>query len=258
MDTLALLCNLHAEGPATLQRLRRAGCESLVALVRFDAPELARRMDWSERVAERFLREAALLAERLDEEVAWSREVESESEADLAPEAGAAAHWQAEAGEDEEGEEVEADEADDEAEEEPVLEVVESEQVEVVLGAWRELDRTAPPEEPREYELPRASASLPAAPNRALEETRLEGLTPDLARRLGELGVLTLRGLIEAKDLELARKIPLGFTRLKRLQFLAARELALLPAQAAPPRPAPSFDFPLPPVERFETAGPFA
>ncbi len=34
MDTLALLCNLHADGPATLQRLRRAGCESLAALRR--------------------------------------------------------------------------------------------------------------------------------------------------------------------------------------------------------------------------------
>ena len=34
MDTLALLCNLHAEGPATLRKLRELGCKSIDDLTR--------------------------------------------------------------------------------------------------------------------------------------------------------------------------------------------------------------------------------
>ncbi|MEO2236906.1 MAG: hypothetical protein ABGW95_01485, partial [Candidatus Poseidoniia archaeon] len=40
MDALALLCTLHADGPATLKRLRRAGCTSLERLDAFEPEEL--------------------------------------------------------------------------------------------------------------------------------------------------------------------------------------------------------------------------
>ena len=256
MDTLALLCNLHAEGPATLQRLRRTGCESLASLLTLESLDLAARLDWTERMAERFLREAALLAERLDEDVTWSREVESDEEEDL----------------DVRDELQPALEIESEAGEPVVLESAEeTAEVELVLGAWRELDRVSPPEPPSDYVLPRpaAEARVLELPNRALDQVRIDGLTPELVRRLADVGVLSLRGLAEGPDLELARKIPLPYTRLRHLQFLAARELATLPPvkrETHEPEPderrteeiGATIEFPQPRPERFETAGPFA
>ncbi|MEW6073656.1 MAG: helix-hairpin-helix domain-containing protein [Planctomycetota bacterium] len=67
MDALALLCNLHADGPTTLHRLRVAGFDSLDDVARWDPGELATLLGWSEKTAGRFRREARLLAERLEE-----------------------------------------------------------------------------------------------------------------------------------------------------------------------------------------------
>jgi len=71
MDALALLCNLHADGPFTLQRLRRSGCHSLDSLLELPAIQLSTHLDGSARTAERFLREAHLLAERLEDQDRW-------------------------------------------------------------------------------------------------------------------------------------------------------------------------------------------
>src|SRR5262245_41766891 len=146
MDSLALLCNLHADGPATLQRLRRAGCESLATLLHLEPSDLALQLDWNERLAERFLREAALLAERLEDGLGRGSErvLEAEDDEDEVEETLAL--------EDEETLEelceFEADEEDeDEGFEEDELEVEEEietgfapppARVEAVLGAWRE------------------------------------------------------------------------------------------------------------------------
>ena len=254
MDTLALLCNLHADGPATLQRLRRAGCETLAALRRLDAGQLAQELDWNERAAERFLREAALLCERLEEDETGAEELEDpefELESELVAELD---------GEDDEGES--EGEAEEEEESEPELEEAgyapPVERVEAVLGAWRELDRVAPPEGPGEFVIPRPAPP----PDRSLAEVELEGLTPRMVARLRELGVHTVRELLAARELELSRALPLGFTRLKHLQFLAAREreqLASRLAEPVKPRPYAVFESVTPPpVEPFETAGPFA
>jgi hypothetical protein len=231
MDTLALLCNLHADGPATLQKLRRAGIDSIGLLVRRGPLEIAASLDWNERAAERFLREAALLAERLDEELPASPMLEGH--------------------EDEETEALSA--GDDWQDEEPGQAepgfAPPPERIEAVLGAWRELDRVSPPGEPREYELPR-----PVQADAAL--TELPGLSERLRWRLQDLGIRSLRALIEARDVDLARDLPLGFTRLKHLQFLATRALEALPeplASAASPA-----RFREASAARFDTAGPFA
>ena len=252
MDTLALLCNLHADGPATLQRLRRAGCESLAALCRFDAATLAARLEWHERRAERFLREAILLGQRVepdDAETLEPAEVEFELESAIVAEHDDAA----DEAEDEE------DEPEEEAEGEDAGYAPPAERVAAVLGAWRELDRVAPPEEPREFVIPRPA---PVADLR-LDGTPLDGLTPRLVERLAELGIFTLRQLVEASTLELSRELPLGFTRMRHAQFLAERELERAPAPATVPAMPPArrevFEtFNPPPVEPFETAGPFA
>src|SRR5262245_23744500 len=172
MDTLALLCNLHADGPATLQRLRRAGCESLAALRRLDAGSLATVLEWNERAAERFLREAELLAQRAREDEG-ADEMEQEEEFELESTLVEELDGEADEAEDEELEE------EEEVEEEEELSAGYTpppERVEAVLGAWRELDRVAPPGEPGEFVIPRP----PPVPDRALAGSPLEGLTPFL------------------------------------------------------------------------------
>ncbi|MEQ1891081.1 MAG: helix-hairpin-helix domain-containing protein [Planctomycetota bacterium] len=245
MDTLALLCNLHADGPATLLALRRAGFESLAALRRLEPTSLARTLDWNERTAERFLREATLLAARtggFDEEAeadVSAFELESTLVAELDGPSDEA-----------EGDDASAEELDEDSAAEPAL--AEPEGVEALLGAWRELDRVAPPTEPGEFVIPRPA---PARSDRRLEELELDGLTSELRVRLAGLGLRTLRELAEANELELARALGLPYTRLKRLQFLARRALEQEPAAA----PAARFEaYNPPPAEPFETAGPFA
>ena len=246
MDTLALLCNLHADGPATLQRLRRAGCESLLALRRFEPASLAQHLDWNERTAERFLREAALLIERVEAEE--DNDCENELESSLVEEL--------------DGGEAESESEEDSAEEpageeDPVGYAPPVERMEAVLGAWRELDRVAPPDSPQEFVIPRPAP----APDLELGAARLEGLTPHVASRLAELGVSSLRQLVSAEEFSLARHIPMAYTRLCRLRFLAGRALEGL--SSAVGEPAPTFDqgfrpFTPLPNEPFETAGPFA
>lgn len=257
MDTLALLCNLHADGPATLHRLRRAGCESLAALCRLEAGALASRLEWNERTAERFLREASLLAERVqeDEPVGGGLEAPAfELEALLVEDLDDSAAEPEEEDEDAELEE----EAEEDLEEVAAQAAAPQERVDAVLGAWRELDRVAPPSEPGEFVIPRPAP----APDLALDAVELEGLTPRLVARLAELGVTRLRQFAEARELDLARALPLGFTRLKHLQFGARQRLAALPAVPATLAPTPveaAFEpFTPPPSDPFETAGPFA
>jgi hypothetical protein len=254
MDTLALLCNLHADGPATLQRLRRAGCESLAALRRLDPASLAERLEWNERTAERFLREAALLsqrAEHAESEVPGQSEPEFELESTLVEEL------------DGESEESESADAEEEPEAEPEEEesgyAPPAERVAAVLGTWRELDTVAPTEDPGQFVIPRP---VPAADGR-LDAIRIECFSRALVERLGELGISTLGELVDASGLELARAIPLGLTRLKHVQYLAQRELERLatsePAAARPLVHPRGFEpFTPPAAEPFETAGPFA
>ncbi len=258
MDTLALLCNLHADGPATLQRLRRAGCESLSALRRLDPGSLAQRLEWSERTAERFLREAALLGERVEhteDEGHELAEPEFELESALVEELdGSSAEAESEQADD-------GDESESEAEEQEVGYAPPAARVAAVLGTWRELDSAAPPAEPGVFVIPRPASET----DQRLDLVRIDGLSRPLLKRLADLGVCSLRELVGASPVELSRTIPLGFTRLRHAQFLAARELerlasfASVPPALAPPRASEAFEpFTVPPAEPFETAGPFA
>lgn len=249
MDTLALLCNLHADGPATLQRLRRAGCESLTALCRLDPASLAARLEWNERTAERFLREATLLSQRVEhteDEGHEPAEPEFELESALVEE------LDGESQEAESEEQLDQPESEQDEQEE-VGYAPPAARVAAVLGAWRELDEVTPPAAPVGFVIPRPAPEA----DRRLAVARIDGLSRPGVQRLAELGVHTLRELVGASGVELSRAIPLGFTRLKHVQFLAARELERL----APATPAASeaFEpFTPPPAEPFETAGPFA
>lgn len=245
MDTLALLCNLHADGPATLQRLRRAGCESLAGLRRLDPVALARELGWPEGTALRFLREARLLSERTEGPLSSEPEETFELESSLVEEL--------------DGGQDEIDALEAEVDEEPLEETSEEPAqeagVEALLGAWRELDRVSPPVDPGEFVIPRPPPSLG---DRRLEELALEGLSPELVARLAGKGVRTLVELCEVGELELARALGLGLTRVKRLQFQARRALSQEPSAPAASEGTRFEAYNPPPAEPFETAGPFA
>ncbi len=66
MDTLALLCNLHADGPETLQLLRRVGLDTLSEIESVESSELASVLSMSADRALRFQREANHLRARLE------------------------------------------------------------------------------------------------------------------------------------------------------------------------------------------------
>ena len=68
MDGLALLCNLFADGPVTLERLRRARVESLVELERLPSAQLAEWLHASVPQARSFAEEARKLARRIGPE----------------------------------------------------------------------------------------------------------------------------------------------------------------------------------------------
>ncbi len=74
MDALSLLCTLHADGPATLQRLRGLGCGGLGAFLAMDADDLAEALGLEAAVARRLLREGRILAERLGSEALEAEE----------------------------------------------------------------------------------------------------------------------------------------------------------------------------------------
>lgn len=252
MDALTLLCNLHADGPVTLQRLRRAGIESIGGLQRIDEAKLVEVLGWNARTAGRFLREAALLGQRVGEEEVSPAAETLELETTLLLELGgerAIAEGEAEAELPPVGEAAEEDFA------EALAPPVAPERVEAVLGAWRELDRVTPPADPAEFLIPRP----PPPADLDLARAGLGALTPAVEARLADLGVRTVRELLARRELELARALPLAYTRVHHLRFQAERALDGL---ASSPRPAPAVTefraFTPPPSEPFETAGPFA
>lgn len=196
MKNLALLCNLHAEGPATLAVLRRDGCEGLSALLEYEVRDLARLLDWDDGLAERFLREGAELSERLQEGLL---EPEAQAEDPLEP-----------------------DGAELDPEHEVGLEAPGSDSRRRVLEAWRGLDRSHPPGPPGDgFVLPRPEPAARSAT--ALRALGLDGVSPELLRRLAEAGITTVEELEQRPALELASGLGLGLTRVLRLCFLVRR-----------------------------------
>src|SRR5262245_40076537 len=77
MDALALLCNLYGDGPATLRRLREAGCASVASLDGIPAEDLALILGTSPVGAQRFQREARHLLQRVGDVLEQARELPS-------------------------------------------------------------------------------------------------------------------------------------------------------------------------------------
>jgi hypothetical protein len=77
MDTMTLLCNLQAEGPTTLRRLREHGCGTFEELRRTPIQRLALALGSDEGTARRFQREAEALEQRYGPEGLEPEEVGS-------------------------------------------------------------------------------------------------------------------------------------------------------------------------------------
>lgn len=205
MDSLALLCNLYGDGPATLRRLRETGLASLEAIAEAEPERLAGVLRTSVRSARRFQSEGRLLIER-------TAAGDSPSPARGAPVP------------------VEAQRSD------PLLEKV--------LETWRRLDdeQVRPPSALEEAPpAPAEALKAPAEPNARhaaamnLEEAAIDGLDLALRERLAHSGILTLEDLTSCDPLQLSSSEGFALTRVLHWQLLGRRALARVRRSSSAP-----------------------
>jgi hypothetical protein len=219
MDSLALLCNLYGNGPATLRRLREAGCDAIPSLLELPVDELADLLVDSPDSARRFLREAGRLAARVSESVF---EVEgSSSEGDFEEEREAPSR------------------VDEDAQE--LVEAGQDPLVEQALAAWRERDaRERSCAEDFDSDEPEPIGPEPSyddAPrSKALEPGLVGGLDERWCTALELGGVTTLDALAECDVDRVALATCMPITRLMRLRYLAGQSLSELNLVTNPAR----------------------
>lgn len=185
MDALALLCNLHGDGPATLAALRGIGCEDLSGLELLGESLLADLLDRDSDQVQRFLREARVLRERIgDEEPAERDLLEPLPRQEPEPLEPLEVGPEPKAGPEEGGSG-------------PV--------VEAVLELWHSM----------------ASEDEPTSG--LLAEVQLSGLTAEQVVSLARAGVRTLDELAGSDAMALSEETGLAFTHLEHLGFLARR-----------------------------------
>lgn len=227
---MALLCTLHADGPKTLRILREAGCTSIEKLRSLESTRLSRLLGLSPAAARRFLREAALLEDRLEpplerEEVMYPPTANSGERSPAPPD-----YLPGSGGE---------DASEPAAKPRYELDVRDRNLLERVVDRWRKADRKAPVESSAtpdpEPEPP------PALPSRVEEEAAVEvpsrstreelrpgqlgGLDKETCKRLLGGGIASLEELATCPIDDLVQRTQLSFTRVRTLQFLAGRRL---------------------------------
>ena len=185
MDAMALLCTLHADGPTTLRRLRASGIRNLGELESAEADSISRLLEIPAAAARRFLREAVALSARVEEE---PLEAEAAAPASL-PQT------------------VEEPEAS-------ALSTRDQRLVDQVLTRWREADEGGETPEPRPA--PKARAT-------GLRPEQLDGLTRELCEKLAAAGIESIAELAQADSLLLRDVTGIGYSTLRRFQFLARR-----------------------------------
>jgi hypothetical protein len=190
MDALALLCTLHADGPATLVRLRAADCATLEHVLAANPGDLSLLLRSSMLAAGRFQKEARQLLDRLEVPLETSSATRRASETRARA---AVAH------------------DSDRQPEAPVAAA--SSAIERVLTAWREADAAED-----KLESPRASA-----PDAAIPVAAVDGLDADTARTLAQVGVRDLAALAVSDELTLSRATGLSYSKVTRLRALARR-----------------------------------
>lgn len=239
MESLALLCTLHADGPATLKRLRRAGCDSLESIEAYGAGDLATLLEVPPAVARRLLKEARGLGVRLDDGVLDDVEEAPPACAGPAvyPESGAVPrpqvttrgfldqrdyailgrvleHW---------SDEAEADAADGPGE--PSVPPTEAA---AEMNPGMESDRLWPEDasaasSAMDAELAEEAECKPDASSRApaLCAGDFEGLDESMLAALGGASIETLSDVLEADPLVLAEVLGVTYANARRMQYLA-------------------------------------
>jgi hypothetical protein len=214
MDAMALLCNMHADGPATIKVLRRAGLLSLADVSRAPHERIADLLGVSPAYARRFAREARLLGERLGESALDVEEAATPGVPSMHAEIVAREH------EPERG-------IDPALQDEPVRGVDSARRHEPEL----EFDPPAARADSHDARIePRAELAASRARVVPMSGTRLapgviEGLDAAWCDRLVAQGVLTLETLVDAPLMKLARRLGVPLTGLMELQILAQRFL---------------------------------
>ena len=257
MDTLALLCTLHADGPATLGRLRRAGCQSLSDLQAMQPDSLAELLQVPPAMARRLTREARLLHTgttdlELDEEEAPDGMVVTQEENPGGVTTGASNLGDGDR------------RLIDLAMARPPVETPQAPAEGYVPSpharSFRRQDletEAAPAVAPQVAPLPEAVQPPPEFVNpKPLPGAELigavDGLDRVVASALVGAQVTTLKDLVEADPGPLARSTGINFSRIRRLQFLARREEAsprVVQPAAMAPTPLPPKAEALPAVE---------
>jgi|KBSSwiStaDraftv2_1062776.scaffolds.fasta_scaffold146167_2 hypothetical protein len=229
MDAMALLCMLHADGPATLRNLRQAGCSSLESVETMQEERLSKLLGSPAASARRFAREARHLRERLGQGL-LDRE---ESHGDAQPRA-----LEAQLPAELVAEDPEPEEADD-LPPRPVRARPEFEFGTDLAAAVRDITSSMSPADPDPVE--------PVQIEQLLEVGAVDGLDEDTAAILAGVGVSTLDELAAIDALALSAELGVGYTGLWRLAGLARRAVALagmpppkLSLAEGPPRTEPS------------------
>ncbi len=266
MDAMTLLCNLHADGPATRELLRRAGYDSFEELLELSAEELARTLDSTVRFAQRFLREGASLAERCElspfeaeERAPIERPERASTRPSPTPPRGPAPATRlgpdSIAGLDEDGcrhlaragvttiEELAEVSIRDlsrrgELRYAPLLELQCVARGMLSAHSAVRAPLPAPPPVPT----PALVNVRPSPAGQPLEADVLEGLEGSTCLRLASAGITTVEALATAPVLELARRLFIPYPRLLDLQHLARRHRRTVITPSAPPvevRPKP-------------------
>lgn len=229
MDALALLCTLHADGPATLKALRGLGALSLADVVAADPKRVAEGIGMTPASARRLVREARILAQRLDLEGLDAEEAPPEVaarggdapeppptlpvEAPAGPEALAPADLDLVS-------RIVADapaaESAAESAAGPAAEVDEPEPAVEPAPPVDEPERAAAPEE---VTAPPAPAAAPGE----IVTGGLPGLDGTMVEDLAAAGITTYGQLAAAESLSLTRNLGVTFAQARRLRFLARR-----------------------------------
>lgn len=201
MDAMALLCNLHADGPSTLRSLREGGCASLEDLVNLSPEALAELLGFAPAAARRFLREGRNLRERLGGEL-----LEREEELQVPVAVAQAAH---------------APPAE--------LRVRDRELLARVLQRWKAEEGASAEDPPAVAARPssapaKGSVASPAEPG-MLEPGSVDGLDARTCKLLATLGVRSLEDLARCAPEEAQARLGLSYSRVRRLQFLARRKV---------------------------------
>jgi hypothetical protein len=240
MDAMALLCNMHADGPATIKLLRRAGLSSLPDVTRARPERLADLLGVSPAYARRFAREARLLGERMGENVLDIEECVDIETGDSAPEPASfdrppspASPPRISSGSPSSARSIATSSIDTisgdassiyaRSMDTTSMSTERRDAARARSAGWLE-DDVAPAES---YETPSwARARVLPATGSALRAGLIEGLDAVWCDRLVAQGVLTLETLVDSPGMKLAKRLGVPLTELMDLQILAQRKLA--------------------------------